>query len=245
MASGISTFDRQRRRVRVLLDEQSPADALAGYYALHCPAERAQLHVHPDGDGPADGFLVVARTGIDLFRPLVTFRAASEAVTLALFGRGLTPGRPLYLTVPERLAVWANQRLAVADAELHRIYRLDVRRFEPVINVLVVTSHDPGGGPRCEIRAGGEVGAVAGVNWQSPGFAEIYVYTEPAVRGRGWGKAVVSSLISLILKSGRTPLYVVSESNDYSIRLAEAVGFADTGQREYVGHAVWAGPPRG
>lgn len=245
MASATTLSDRQRRRVRGLLDERSPADALAGYYALHSPAERAQLYVHPDGDGSADGFLVVARTGIDLFRPLVTFRAASEPVALALFRAGLSPGRPLYLTVPERLAVWANRNLAVTDAERHRIYRLDVRRFEPVINVLVVTSHDPGGGPRCEIRAGGEVGAVAGVNWQSPDFAEVYVYTEPAVRGRGWGKAVVSSLISLILKSGRTPLYVVSESNDYSIRLAEAVGFTDTGYREYVGHAVWEGGPAG
>lgn len=245
MASPSPDSDLQRRRARRLIDERSPADALAGYYVLHCPPERAQLFVHPAGDGPAEGFLVRARTGIDLFRPLVTFRAATEAAALDLFQRGLLPGRPVYLTVPEALAFWANRHLQVTDAELHRVCRLDAGRFQPLLNVLVVTSEDPGGGPRCEIRSGGQVGAVAGVNWQSPRFAEIYVYTEPAVRGRGWGKAVVSSLIGLLLKSGRTPLYVVSEANDYSIRLAEAVGFVDTGQREYVGQAVWAGPAAG
>ena len=106
--------------------------------------------------------------------------------------------------------------------------------------MLIVTSTSADGLPRCEIRAGERAGAVAGVNWQSPRYAEIYVYTEPAVRGRGWGKAVVRSLVGLILKGGRTPLYVVSESNEYSIRLAEAVGFEDVGRREFVAQAVRA-----
>ena len=75
-------------------------------------------------------------------------------------------------------------------------------------------------------------------NWQSPRFAELYVYTDPAVRGRGWGKSVVHALVGMILKTGRTPLYVVSENNEYSIRLAAAVGFVDTGHREYVGQAL-------
>lgn len=230
-----------RARARLLVDEHSPVDALAAYYAWYSPVERVQLFLAEDGPGQPSGLLVRAQTGMDLFRPLVTFRADSEVTAAELFGAGLPPARPVYLTVPDRLAVWANKYLNVTDAELHRLYRFDPARYQPLLNVLVVTSHDPSGGPRCEIRAGEHVGAVAGVNWQSPHFAEIYVYTEPAVRGRGWGKAVVSTLAGLLLKAGRVPLYVVSASNDYSIRLAEAVGFVDTGHREYVGQAVRAG----
>jgi predicted GNAT family acetyltransferase len=42
----------------------------------------------------------------------------------------------------------------------------------------------------------------------------------------------------MLLEAGRTPLYVVADSNTTSIRLAEAVGFEDTGLREFVGQAV-------
>ena len=45
-------------------------------------------------------------------------------------------------------------------------------------------------------------------------------------------------LAQRLRQAGRTPLYVVAEDNEYSIRLAEAVGFDDTGHREYVGQAV-------
>lgn len=233
--------DDLRRLARRLLDERSPQDALATYYALHAPAGRAELVGALSPTGEPAGFLVRAQTGIDLFRPLVTYRARTEAAAVELFRAGLPGGRPIYLTVPLDLAPWANKHLAVQEAEVHRLFRFPAHQYRPIINVLTVTSQDPGGGPRCEIRSGDRLGAVAGVNWQSPDFAEVYVYTEPAVRGRGWGKSVVSTLVGLILKSGRTPLYVVSENNDYSIRLAEAVGFEDTGQREFVAQAVRAG----
>jgi hypothetical protein len=238
-----ASLDRLRAAARPLLDERSPADALAVYYALHHPADRTELFVYPDAataSARVEGFLVRARTGMDLFRPLVTLRAAGEAAAHALLERGLVPGRPVYLTVPESHAIWVNKYLNVSDAELHRIYRYDAQRYEPEINVLVVTSQAPDGLPRCEIRAGDRAGAVAGVNWQSPRFAEVYVYSEPAVRGRGWGKSVVQALVGLILKAGRTPLYVVAEDNAYSIRLAETVGFVDTGRREYVGQGLRA-----
>ena len=240
--SSRTELERVRPRVRPLLDTRSPADALASYYALHHAADRSELFVQPenaaDSNAPLTGFLVRARTGLDLFRPLVTFRAQNEADAAALFERGLMPGRPAYLTVPVALAPWANKHLAVTDAELHRVYRLNPQRYQPILNVLAVTSNGADGLPRVEIRSGERAGAVAGINWQSPDFAEVYVYTDPAVRGRGWGKSVVASLVGQISHSGRTPLYVVAESNEYSIRLAEAVGFDDTGHREYVGQAV-------
>ena len=244
--SSRTELERVRPRVQPLLDTRSSADALASYYALYHAPARSELFVHPEraapGAEPAAGFLVRARTGLDLFRPLVTFRGPNEAVVAALVERGLQPGRPTYLTVPERLAPWANKYLTVTEAELHRVYRHNPQRYQPIINVLVVTNTGADGLPRCEIRAGDRAGAVAGINWQSPEFAEVYVYADPAVRGRGWGKSVVAALVGLIRQSGRTPLYVVAESNGYSIRLAEAVGFDDTGHREYVGHAVRPAP---
>lgn len=244
--SSRTELERVRPRVRPLLDTRSPADALASYYALYHAPDRSELFVHPEraaasGD-PATGFLVRARTGLDLFRPLVTFRASHEAVVAALVERGLPTNRPMYLTVPERLAIWAEKHLMVTEAELHRVYRFNPQRAQSIINVLVVTSTGADGLPRCEIRSGDRVGAVAGINWQSPEFSEVYVYADPAVRGRGWGKSVVSALAGLIRQAGRTPLYVVAESNEYSIRLAEAVGFDDTGHREYVGQAVRSAP---
>lgn len=230
--------DVPRASIRALLDEHSPMDALANYYTLHAAPERTHVCVHANEAGQVDGFLVRARTGMDLFRPLVTLRAPTSIAVETLIREGLVVNQPIYLTVPESLAVPVNKSLSVVDAEIHHIYRMDAARHKPLINVLLTTGDDASGGPRCEIRSNGQVGAVAGVNWQSPRFAEIYVYTDPAVRGRGWGKAVVSTLAGRLLEAGRSPLYVVAESNDYSIRLAEAVGFVDTGFREYVGHAV-------
>jgi RimJ/RimL family protein N-acetyltransferase len=229
-----------RASLRPLLDEYSPSDALASYYALHHAPDRTEILLSPEPVGlvqPA-GFLVRARTGMDLFRPLVTFRATTEDAARDLLERGLPAGRPVYLTVPESLALWSNKYLSVTEADRHHIYRFNPQQYEPIINVLVTTRAGTDGHPRCEIRAGDRAGAVAGINWQSPRFAEVYVYTDPAVRGRGWGKSVVNALVGQILKSRRVPLYVVAETNEYSIRLAERVGFEDTGLREYAGQAV-------
>lgn len=233
-----TVFDPRRASLRPVLNENSVADALASYYAFYHPPDRAEVVTHPPASNPPEGFLVRARTGLDLFRPLVTYRAPSEAVAVALFQAGLPPGRPVYLTVPESLALWANKHLTVTEAALHRVYRFNATHSEPVINVLALMSAGPDGAPRCEIRSGGKVSAMAGVNWQTSQFAEVYVYTDPVVRGRGWGRSVVSAVAHQLVKTGRTPLYVVAESNDASIRVAEAVGFEDTGLREYVGYAV-------
>ena len=119
-----------RRQVRRLLDERSPVDALASYYALHAPADRATVVGAPSAAGGLAGFLVRARTGMDLFRPLVTYRAQSEAAAVELFRAGLPAGRPVYLTVPLDLAAWANKHLQVSNAEVHRLYRFRADRHD-------------------------------------------------------------------------------------------------------------------
>jgi predicted GNAT family acetyltransferase len=80
--------------------------------------------------------------------------------------------------------------------------------------------------------------ASAGVNWRSPRYAEIYVYVDGNVRGRGYGKSVVARAAGDLLEAGITPLYVVAEDNTASIRTAQAVGFEDTGAREYICEAA-------
>ncbi len=238
----MTDFAGEQRLIQSLVRQDDPADALATYYGLYAAVATRSVYTTSDAQGTPEGFLVRARTGLDLFRPVVAFRARSEAAAARLIAEGVPAGRPVILAIPAALGTWAYKHLQTRDAELHRIYRLDRADHQPLVNVLATTGRDPNGAPRSEIRAGEQLGAVAGVNWQTPRFAEIYVYTDPAVRGRGWGKSVVSIVSGLVLETGRTPLYVVAESNDYSIRLAEAVGFRDTGAREILAEAVRVEP---
>jgi ribosomal protein S18 acetylase RimI-like enzyme len=237
-----STAARESRHTALapLLNEQSPADALAAYYAFHHPSDRSEVFVHQSTAlNRADGFLVRARTGMDLFRPLVTFRADTEEAARAVFRDGMIPNRPYYLVAPESFRDWIDRYLTISEAETYKIYRFVSPLVAPPINVLLVTSQSPDGTPRAEIRsAANKAGAVAGANWMSPRWAEIYVHTDPAVRGRGWGKAVVAAVAQQLVARGRAPLYVTGDTNEYSMRLAEAVGFVDTGYREYVGQAI-------
>jgi Acetyltransferase (GNAT) family. len=160
-------------------------------------------------------------------------------VAWALLQRGLSPSggsparRPYYLvTTPDILGV-AEEALEVERVSLNRIYYLDLRRYEPEINVLVTPAQAANGSPRFVIRSRDtRIVAEAGINWQSPHFAEVYVRTAPGAQGRGWGKAVLDACIIWVLRSGAIPLYVVAEGNEPSARLAESVGFVDSGARE-------------
>ena len=89
-----ASLDQLRPVIRPLLDDRSTADALAAYYALYHPADRTELFVYPadSSAGLPRGFLVRARTGMDLFRPLVTGRLHDNETAQALFERGLVPG---------------------------------------------------------------------------------------------------------------------------------------------------------
>jgi predicted GNAT family acetyltransferase len=107
---------------------------------------------------------------------------------------------------------------------------------------MVVNKTAPDGTPRAEIHSGG-LQAVAGVNWQSPGFAELYVHTEAEARQRGWGRSVAAACIERILGSGRIPLYLVEPGNEASVSLAQSLGFYSTGARQVFADAVYSGHP--
>ncbi len=228
----------QRARVHALLEGRSPADAIATYYALHHNPARIGLFLHQNDAGPADGFLVRAQTGTDLFTPTVIVRAPSDQAAGALFRRGLIAGRPYYLLLPPELEAVALRDLEVSAPDRLWVYCLEPQRFQPVINALVQRGSGHNGTPRFEIRREQHVLSMAGVIWRSPHFAEISVSTVREARGRGWGRCVVAALANELLRTGILPIYVTARDNHTSIRLAEAVGFVDTGARIFSGSAT-------
>lgn len=249
MPSPLSDLKAQRRAIRHLLKDRDAADAMASYYAFYHSDEKTTLILTPEGveanpAAHADGYVALSRTGMDLFRPLVTMRLPIERDSRAtqaaaeLLGRAIGPGQPVILTIPDRYRPLIDALFDVQSEERLRLYALNPARYEPIVNILVTRSQSPNGLPRFTIRSSQsgeeEMVATASLNWQSPHFAEIAVNTRSQYRRQGWGRSVVAALSGYLLDSGRTPLYVVSEENSASASLAESVGFEDSGAREYL-----------
>lgn len=237
-ASTPATLNTLRHQARDLLNEFDAADGLATFYTLHYDSTRTTLYVHRDSQSQMDGFLVRCQTGFDLFRPLITMRLRGESAIAPLIEQAMQLGRPYLLIMPAPLLDRARPFVTLSDMSRNRLYRMDARRFKPEMNAMVVSSKDRQHNPRAEIRAGGQVVASAGVNWRSAIFAEVYTHVLPEYRGRGWGKAVVNSVVGELLKMQVTPLYSAAEDNEASQSVADRVGFVDTGAREIVAQAV-------
>jgi ribosomal protein S18 acetylase RimI-like enzyme len=233
----LNELNDKRRLIRPLLSPGDPADGLASYYALWHDPRRTRLTLHRTASGQVDGFLVVAQTGADLFRPLVTLRAPGDEAVASLLGDALAPNRPYQVIVPVRLASAVRDHLRVEKSALTRVYLLDPTRFQPIVNVLVQRVVGAEGVSRFQIESQGQVMAMAGINWRSPAFAEIFVYVHPNGRGRGWGRSVVSACTTALLEEHIRPLYAVDEDNEASQRIADALGYVDTGLRELVAEA--------
>ena len=237
-----------RMKARVMLHLSDPVDALYAYYALYHDPRRTDLFVHEDAEDHADGFAAVCQTGQRLFQPTVALRAKNERAAVDVLRRALVPGRPYAVITTLDLMDAVAQVVEVEQAEIHHLYSLDLVRFRPVINVLVVTEEGVSGLPRFVIRSQGEIAAggiaasgiaaEAGLNWVSPHFAEVFVRVEPNAQGRGWGQSVLAACTTWVVHSARQPLYVVSEANAPSIALAGTAGYADTGLCEFMGEGV-------
>lgn len=223
-----------RQRIRPLLDQSDAADATAVYYAFYHPDNRTQLFPYPaDGTRPR-GYLALSRTGLDLFRPLLTLRlpeGPEEAADMVY--EILAPGTSLFIHTPAGYRPLLTAFFKIEREQQLLLFRLDARHFAPQINVLVTRDTTPDGLPRFLVRPtqGGERGDVAAsatLNWQSPRFGDISVYTDPQNRGRGWGQTVVAALAQHLLQNGQVPLYHVEPHNEASLRLAQDVGFTNT-----------------
>ncbi|MGD9101802.1 MAG: GNAT family N-acetyltransferase [Anaerolineae bacterium] len=225
----------QRERFLSLTD---PDDALAAYYALYHDPGRTRLWLHFDATERVNGLVAVCQTGFNLFQPTVVLRATDDQVAVRLLRQALHPGRPYYVVTTPALGSVVQAVVHLEQDQINHVYHFDPRRYQPEINVLVQATRAADGSPKFVIRSQGQIAAEAGVNWRSPHFAEVFVYTHPRARGRGWGKAVVVACTTALTQSGVHPLYMVTADNQASIRLAVAAGFVDSGAREFAGQGV-------
>jgi hypothetical protein len=238
----MASINEQRAHIAPLLDTNSPADAPTAYYALYHNQSRSSLFVKYNGDNRAVGFVGRFQTGIDLFRPVIVMRCWKPEVAADLMAEALVAGRPYVLFSNLNQLSMVGGSLEISNQRILSIYALDPARFTPITNVLVVTKNAPDGTPRAEIHSGG-LQAVAGINWQSPGFAELYVHTEAEARQRGWGRSVAAACTERVLGSGRIPIYLVESNNEASVTLAQTLGYYDTGARQVFADVVYMGHP--
>ncbi|MCP5097189.1 MAG: hypothetical protein GY943_16705, partial [Chloroflexi bacterium] len=93
------TLARNRRAIRHLLDEQNPADAMASYFAFSHPENKTTIVTYPPNPDRAEGYVAFSRTGMDLFRPLVTLRFPVNDLrkSAALIDRAMPPGTAVIL----------------------------------------------------------------------------------------------------------------------------------------------------
>jgi GNAT superfamily N-acetyltransferase len=219
----------KRALIRPLLAPTDPTDAMTAYYALSHDPRRVRLTLHRHPAGRVDGFVAVCQTGRDLFVPVVVMRAL-ENDACDLLQAALLPGRPYTIVTVPTLRAAIEKTIRTTEHQTNLVYELDADGYRPVINVMV----QPGTSEfRHEIRVQDRVVAAAGVNWRTDRLADMYVYAAPEIQGRGWGRAVGSACVGSLLKSGLRPLYTVSLENAASRRLAESIGFRDSGAREF------------
>ena len=221
----------ERRKLRNLVDIHSTSDAMAAYYGLEHPNERVAIFGYYPNGQVLSGFMAVASTGLDLFKPLLIPFTATEEAIRTLIATALDPGRPYLIYLPIEQS---ESLIDLADIEpiaVTNLLRLDTKRFQPVINVLVQKSKGPGGSPRFEIQSRGEGYAASGINWMSSQSAEIYVESDSSGYRRGFTKSVLAALIQYLLKERIKILFRVADDDYSAFEDAFDLGFSPTNVR--------------
>lgn len=239
---------KARQAVAHLLDKTSPVDAAAVYYTFHHPDEKTHLVSYPADAMHARGYVCLARTGLDLFRPLVTMRFPESGArhgydvneATEMIFQAIPAGAEVIISAPLSYQSLISALFEVEKEQQLKLLALDRGRFQPIVNVFVVRTQSFDGLPRFVIRQGpdGKTGtgedvvASAGLNWQSRKFAEIYVHTNAQLRRQGFGQSVAAACVQYILDHGQKPVYLVASNNASSIHLAESIGFVAIGANQ-------------
>jgi hypothetical protein len=218
-----------RKQLAPLLDLQSAADAMAAYYALEHPAERVRLFGCNSPTGDPFGFMAVAQTGLDLFRPLAIPFVARRQVLLRLLRDAFRPRQPFLLHLPSDQLAWLEGQVDIGSVQRAETLRLEPSAYEPVLNVLVVEAAGPTDRLRYEIRTAEGTRAAAGVNWAGQRFAEVYLDADDRARGRRLTESVLSALVGRLLGERRIALYRVETERLAAKTEAFHVGFRPTG----------------
>lgn len=220
-----------RRKLATLIDRHSAKDALAAYYALQHPDDRVRLFGYESARGEPRGFLALAKTGLDLFRPLAVPFVGRREILVRLLRDALEPGQAFLINLPAEQLKWLEDQVELRHVQVAEILRLEPSAYEPVLNVLVVEAESPDGTVRYEIRTATGLHAAAGVNWKGERFAEVYLEASDAARGRGLTKSVLSAIVGRLLGERRVALYRV-ETERISVKTeAFRLGFRPTGHR--------------
>ena len=228
----------ERGQLAGLLAPRSAADAMAAYYALDHPSERVKLYANYLRDAKPNSFLVLAQTGLDLFRPLVVPFAGQGENLKELLRAALKPGQPVLIDLPIGQRSAAEEVVQLSDVREAEILRLDPSLFVPQINVLVLESRTPDGWPRFEIHSGELLQAAAGLNWSGDHFAEVYVEAMPAAVARGFRSAVLGVIAGHLLGEQKIALYRAWDEDINAKSDALNLGFQRTGTRSISAQAI-------
>jgi hypothetical protein len=226
----ISSLDLdERQRLAGLLDEQSAGDAVAEYYALHHPREKTRLYTVASNQGQPKGFMAVARTGLDLFRPLLVPFVGQPDALHALLAQVVPEIGAGILRIPAHQLPWLDGAVVVDVVTRFEILRLAADQFEPTLNVLVVESPTPDGTPRYEVQTADGEYAAAGINWMGGRFAEVYLQSSDGAERRRLTRSVMSAMLGRLLGQRRHPLYLVRDADPAARTAAFQLGFRPTG----------------
>jgi hypothetical protein len=227
-----------RQQLASLIDPFSAADALAAYYALEHPEDKVRLFGYASGSGDPRGFLAVAQTGLDLFRPLVVPFVATPEILIRLLRDALRPGQSILLQLPAEQVGWLDGEVEILDEHSLELLRVEPSAYEPILNVLVVESSTPSGQPRYVINNAHGLSAAAGVNWRGSRYAEVYLEADDRARGSGLTRSVLSALVGRLLGERIIALYRV-ETDRISLKTeAFHLGFRPTGVKTSLVGAV-------
>jgi len=221
----------QRQILSRLVDLHSVADAMPAYYALEHPCDRTQLFGYYPSPDILSGFLSVAQTGYDLFRPIVVPFVANDEAMKSLLAEGLQPNRAYLVYLPVDQQEFLRKEIPYQPLQVSNLLRLDTRAFTPILNVMITQVEAASGLPRFEIRSSVQGYAAAGINWMSSTAAEMYVEADEAGRRRGFTKSVLSALIELLIGKSRTVLFRVADDDYDAFEDAFDLGFKPTGVR--------------
>jgi hypothetical protein len=217
--------------IKRLINPRVASDAQAAYYALEHPRERVSVYGFFPKNGILNGFVAIAQTGFDLFRPLIVPFTGTDESLIQLLETALPEKRPHLMYLPIEQEAILDDHFTIARLQLSSLLRLDPRGFEPILNILVMEGQNSEGWPRFEIQATSGGFAAAGLNWKSKYAAEMYIESDEEGRRRGFTTSVLSALIDRMLAERLLVLFRVIDDDYGSFEDAFDLGFVPTGVR--------------